>query len=147
MAKMLFSKNEELITITVYYRVKTNKFGVRQYKILEEEEAKTAISNGDKDVDILTSKWAVPTWKSNSHLIRSSTFYNPSDGQNKVDWSRYQDNIFKNCLKEWDVFDENNTIVPINADTIGSLPVVVASALLDKYEKSLSLEEEDRKKL
>jgi len=146
MAKMLFSKNEELITITLYYKVQTNKFGVRQYKILEEDEAKTRISEGDKNVDILSSKWLIPTWKSNSHLIRSSTFYNPSDGQNKVDWSKYQDNVFKNCLKEWDIVDENNVDVPINTDTIGSLPVVIASALLNKYESSLALEEEDQKK-
>lgn len=147
MAKMLFTENEELITINLYYRVKLNKFGVRQYKVLEEDEAKTALSSGDKEVDILVTKWIVPTWRSNSNIIRASTFYSPADGSNRVDWSKYQDNLFKNCLKEWDVTDKDNNPVPVNPDTIGSLPSVIASALLDKYDKSLSLEEDERKKL
>ena len=40
MAKSLLVKNDELVTLTLYYMVKENKFKVRQYKILEEEEAK-----------------------------------------------------------------------------------------------------------
>jgi hypothetical protein len=143
---MLVSTNEEFITLILYYRVKSNKHGVRQYKILEEEEAKSFLSKGDKDVDILTTKWVVPTWKSNSNVLRSSTFYNPTDGSNKIDWTKYQENLFKACLKEWDVVDENNQAIPVSAETIGLLPPVIASALLDKYDKSLSLEEEERKK-
>lgn len=146
MAKKLVSKNEEFVTLILYYRVKSNKHGVRQYKILDEDEAKALIAKGDKEIDTLTTKWSVPTWRSNSNILRSSTFYNPTDGSNKIDWSKYQDNLFKNCLKEWDVVDENDQVVPVNPDTVGSLPSVIASALLDKYDKSLSLEEDERKK-
>jgi len=145
MAKMLLSQNEELISLVLYYQVKNNKYGIRQYKILEEDEAKSLISKGDKEIDILSTKWSLPTWRSNSNIVRSSTFYNPSDGTNRLDWSRYEDNVFKTCLKEWDVVDENNQPVPVNQDTIGYLPVPIASALLQKYNKCLSLDEDEKK--
>lgn len=145
MAKSLLVKNDDLVTITIYYKIKTNKFNLKQYKILEEQEAKELISKGDTDVDFLTTKWTIPTWQSNSHLVRSSTFYSPSEGLNRLDWSKYQDNLFKTCLKEWDV-EDGGKIVPITPDSIGSLPTVIAQTLLDKYEKCLVLEDEDKKK-
>ena len=146
MAKQLISNTDELITLTLYYKVKVNKYGIRQYKVLEEDEGKSLLAKGDKDVDTLVTKWAVPKWKTNSHIMRSSTFYNPADGTNRVDWSKYQENVFKTCLKDWDVVDENNSPIPVNQDTIGSLPPIIASALLDKYDKSLAIEDDERKK-
>jgi hypothetical protein len=38
MAKSLLVKEEDLITIILYFKSKVNKFGVRQYKIVEEDE-------------------------------------------------------------------------------------------------------------
>jgi hypothetical protein len=106
---------------------------------------KAAIAKGDKDIDSLTTKWVIPTWQSNSHILRSSTFYSPSEGTNRLDFNKYQDNMFKTCLKEWDIVDENERQVPINTESIGNLPSVIANALLDRYEKSLTMEDEDQK--
>lgn len=146
MAKNLCQKVEQFVIIKLYYKAKTNKFGVIKHKMLEEEEAKSLISSGDKDVDVLTTKWSVPSWKSNSNIVRSSTFYNPTEGLNKIDWSKYQENLIKSCLKEWDIVDENDVPVPVTSENIGSLPPLIVSAILDKFESSLSLEEEDKKK-
>jgi len=146
MAKQLISNAEELVTLTLYYKVKTNRYNVRQYKILEEDEGKNLLAKGEKDVDVLVTKWSIPKWKTNSHIMRSSTFYNPTDGTNRVDFSKYQENVFKTCLKEWDIVDESNTLIPVNQDTIGSLPPIIASALLDKYDKCLAIEDDERKK-
>jgi len=146
MAKSILVKEEDLITIILYYRTKTNKFGVRQYKVVDEEEAKASISKGEKEIDSLTTKWVIPTWQSNSFIMRSSTFYSPSEGVNRLDFNKYQDNLFKTCLKEWDIIDENEKPVPINSETIGNLPSIIANALLERYEKSLSMEDEDQKK-
>jgi hypothetical protein len=146
MAKSMLVKSDELVTITIYYQVRANRFGIRQYKILEEEEFKKLAASGSVEADSLTTKWSVPTWHTNNYLVRSSTFYSPSDGASKIDWSKYQDNLFKTCLKEWDVEDDDGKTVPVTVETIGSLPSVIASALLDKYNGCLSLEEEDKKK-
>lgn len=146
MAKSLLVKDEDLITIILYYKTKTNKFGVRQYKIVDEEDAKSSIAKGDKDIDSLTTKWVIPTWQSNSYIMRSSTFYSPSEGVNRLDYNKYQDNVFKTCLKEWDITDENDKVIPINGESIGNLPSIIANSLLERYEKALSLEEEDAKK-
>jgi hypothetical protein len=146
MAKSLLVKEEELITIVLFYKSKANKFGVRQYKIIDEDEAKALIAKGDKDIDSLTTKWVIPTWQSNSYILRSSTFYSPSEGINRLDYNKYQDNLFKTCLKEWDIVDENDKKVTINNESIGNLPSVIATALLELYEKSLTIEDEDQKK-
>lgn len=146
MAKSLLIKDEDQVVIVLHFEYAINKHGVRQYKILSEKDAKEALHNGNKNVDSLTTKWVVPTWNSNSYILRSSTYYNPTEGTNKIDWSKYQDNLFKTCLKEWDILDGDDKPIPVNNDTIGSLPAVIAAALLEKYEKCLALEEEDRKK-
>jgi len=146
MAKSLLVKGDELVTITVFYQSKQNKFGIRQFKILEEQAAKDLLAKGSTDIDSITTKWTVPTWHTNNYLVRSSTFYSPSEGLNKLDFSKYQDNLFKTCLKEWDIEDDEGKIVSLNPDTIGSLPTVIANALLDKYDNCLRLEDDDKKK-
>jgi hypothetical protein len=146
MAKSLLIKDEEFVTIVLHFEHHTNRHGVRQYKILSEKEAKDALANGSKNIDSITTKWTMPTWNSNSYILRSSTYYNPTEGTNKIDWSKYQDNLFKTCLREWDLIGDDDKPIPVNNDTIGSLPAIIAAALLEKYEKCLALEEEDRKK-
>lgn len=146
MAKSLLIKNDDLVTLTLYYMVKQNKFGVRQYKIVEEDEAKKLLQANSKDIDTLTTKWSVPNWHSNNHLARSSTFYSPSEGATKIDWNKYQDNLFRTCLKEWDVVDDEGKPIAITPETVGALPPLIATALLNKYDSCLSLEEDDKKK-
>jgi hypothetical protein len=147
MAKSLIvEEGENLIHIPLYYQAKKNKYGVLQYKILSDEEGKKLVEKKDESVDILNTKWISPTWKSNNTIVRSSTYYNPSDGTNRIDWSKYQDNVFRNCLREWDVVDGEGKPIPVNSDTIGSLPSIIASALLEKYDKSISIDEDEKKK-
>jgi hypothetical protein len=146
MAKSLLVKDDELITIITYYSVATNKYNIKHFKILEEDKAKELLAKGDTSVDSLTTKWIVPTWNSSSYVLRSSTFYNPADGNNRLDWSKYQENLFKTCLKEWDVTDNYGQPVPLSLEAIGSLPKDIAYALLDAYEKAISLEDDERKK-
>ena len=146
MPKTFLVKNEDLITIVLFFKSKINKFGVRQYKIVDEDEAKQLIAKNDTSIDTLTTKWVVPTWQLNTSLLRQSTFYNPSDGSNKLDWAKYQDNLFKTCLKEWDISDEEGNVVPVSSESIGNLPSVIATALLQAYESSISMEEDERKK-
>lgn len=146
MRKSILVKDNELLTIIIYFTVITNKFGVRHYKILQEDEAKILIAKNDANVDSLTTKWIVPTWNSSSHVLRSSTFWNPTENTNRLDWSKYQENVFRTCLREWDIMDDNGEYLPVNMENIGSLPKDVAYALLDAYEKSVSIEDDEVKK-
>jgi len=146
MAKEVLVEDEQLVTVTVYYRYKVNAHGVKQFKILEEEEGKELLAAGTAGVDSLTTWWTVPSWKPNNDMLRQSTFYSPSEGVNKMDWSKYQENTFKNCLKKWDVQDKEGKIIPITAENIGKLPTLLGNAVLDKYDKCLVLEDDERKK-
>lgn len=146
MAKTLLIQNEELITLVLFFKTKVNKFGVRQYKIIDEEEAKGLLAKNDPSVDTLTTKWVIPTWQTNTSILRQSTFYNPADGANKIDWSKYQDNLFKTCMREWDILDEQGNVMPVTSETIGNLPSIIATELLQMYEKSITMEEDERKK-
>ncbi len=148
MAKMLLVKEDDnTVLISIYYQAKKNKFGTIKYKILTEEEGKKAIEKKDASVDVLNTKWAVPTWKITTNVMRSSTYYNPADGTQRLDPTKYRDNIFRTCLREWDVTDETGTSVPINNDTIGQLPNTIAEELLKKYDQSTETDEDDEKKL
>lgn len=146
MAKSLLVQEDELITIITYYTVTTNKYNVKQYKILQEDDAKDLITKGDKNVDSLATKWIVPTWNSSSFVLKSSTFYNPSEGTNRLDWSKYQENLFRTCLKEWDITDANGEILPVSLESVGKLPKDIAYALLEAYEKAITVEDDERKK-
>ena len=148
MAKMLLVKEDDnTVFISIYYQAKKNKFGTVMYKILTEEEGKKAIEKKDASVDVLNTKWAVPTWKITTNIVRSSTYYNPADGTQRLDPTKYRDNIFRACLKEWDITDEAGVPIPLNADSIGQLPNVVAEELLRKYDQSTESDEIDEKKL
>jgi hypothetical protein len=147
MAKSLLVKEEQgLILVEMYYQVKKTKQGYVSHRILTEEEGKKLIERGDPSVDVLHTKWVTPTWKISNKIMRSSTYYNPADGTQRLDPTKYRDNIFKTCLKEWDIQDDNGNIVPINDETIGMLPNPVAEELLKRYDKSTVSDETDEKK-
>ena len=147
MAKSLLIRDEEnLIHITLYYQLKKNKSGYVQFKILSEEEGKKLLDKKDETVDVLNTKWAIPTWKISNKVMRASTYYNPADGSQRLDPTKYKDNIFRTCLKEWDIQDESGTVIPINEESIGQLPNSVAEELLNRYDESTSPSESDEKK-
>lgn len=146
MKKSLLIKDEEdLINISIYYKIKKNKFGFTNFKILKDEEGKKLLEKNDDTVGVLNTKWACPSWKISNRITRSSTYYNPADGMQRVDITKYRENVFKTCLREWDV-EENGEVVPINEETIGQLPNSIAEELLSRYDKvSLPDEEEEKK--
>jgi hypothetical protein len=147
MAKSLLIKDEEnLIHITLYYQLKKSKSGYLQFKILSEEEGKKLLEKKDETVDVLNTKWSIPTWKITNKVMRASTYYNPADGSQRLDPTKYRDNIFRTCLKEWDIQDDSGNVVPINEENIGQLPTSVAEELLRKYDNSTSSSEAEEKK-
>lgn len=146
MPKDVLVEEDQTVNIIIYYRCKTNVHNIRQYKILSEEEGKDLISKNASGVDSITTVWSIPSWKPNIDLQRRSTFYSPQDGTSKMDWSKYQEYTFHSCLKKWDIQDKDGNPVPVNPENIGKLPTIIANALLDKYDKCLLIEDEERKK-
>jgi hypothetical protein len=147
MAKnILVEESDSLIPLSIYYQVKKNKFGVKQYKILTDEEGIKAMEKGDPNTDVLNTKWAASIWKITTSIMRASTFYNPADGAQVFDPVKYQDNVFKICLKDWDIEDGQGSKVPITVESIGKLPKAIADELLRKYNFITSVDEIEEKK-
>ncbi len=144
--KSLMVTEDDGISISVYFKTITNKYGVKVQKVIDEEEAKDLISKKDTSVQTLNTKWVIPSWKLNNAIVRQSTYYDPSTGENKIDFSKFKENIIKNCLKEWDVVDDSGNPVSITLDSIGMLPTNVANDMFDKFNNYIYSSEEDKKK-
>lgn len=137
---------DNLIHIPVYYREKKNKAGQTFIQIVDDKKAKEALDKEDKTLKIINTKWKPQTWQMYNLLINSSQSYNNLTGQNEFDGQKYQDNIFKNCLAEWDITDETGTPLPPSPQVLDQLPMHVARALIQKYDAFISMDEEDSKK-
>lgn len=140
---ILLEGNENLIHIPLYYKIKTNRFGVRQFKVFDDEEGRKLLEKAEPDVEVLNTKWKPQTWQMNNFLLKNSTSYDQASGSQQLDFTKYQDNVFTNCLVEWDMIDAKNQPVPVGSKTIGMLPSVIAQSLMRRYESSLRIDEED----
>jgi hypothetical protein len=143
---ILLGGNESLIHIPLYYKIKLNKYGVRQFKVLDEDEAKKLLEKPESGVEILNTKWKPQTWQMNNHLLKNSTSYDQASGTHQIDFTKYQDNVFTNCLVEWDMIDEKGQPIPVNPKTVGMLPSSIAQSLIRKYDSSLNIDEEEQGK-
>lgn len=142
---LLLGGEEDLIEIVLYYKVKKNKRGYRQFLVLEEDEAKKKLEAGDEDIQTLETKWKPSTWATNQSLLKQSMTYNSVSGQTELDWNSYQQNVFKFCLQGWNVTDDDGNPIPPDLDNIGMLPAIIARTLINKYDESLQMDEEEKK--
>lgn len=143
---ILIGGDEDLIHIPLYFQIKKNKHGIRQFRIYKEDEAKNLMEKEDHKIEVLNTKWKPQTWQLNTHLLKNSTTYNQATGQNDIDFTKYQDNLFSTSLIEWDMVDDKNNPIPVSPTTIGQLPVAIAIELIRLYQNSTSLDEDEIKK-
>ncbi len=142
---ILLDGDEHLIHIPLYYKIK-KKGNIRQFRILTEDEGKELLAKGDAEVEVLNTKWKPQTWQLNTFVVKNSTSYDQASGDRTFDGIKYRENIFANCLVEWDMVDDKNQVIAINPKTIGQLPHVIAKALVGKYDEVMTIDEEEQKK-
>jgi len=142
---ILLSGNENLISIPIYYKSKVNKYGVRQFKILTDDIGRMEIENKEGGVEVLNTKWKPQTWQMNNFLLKNSTAYDQASGTHQIDYVRYQDNVFMNCLVEWDMVDDKGQPIPVNPKMVGMLPSSIAQSLVRKYDASMQIDEDELK--
>lgn len=144
MAESILMQGEDsLVHIPLYYRVRKNKNGSRRFQILEDDEGKLLLDKENSDVQCLNTKWKPQTWSMNNNLLKSATAYNQATGSQDIDFTKYQENVFSTCMADWDMVDGKEQPIPVNEQTIGLLPANIAQALIRKYDKSLTLDEEE----
>ena len=145
---LLLSSETDLIVIELHYQVKQNKHGQRQFRVLTEKEAAEfpePAEGEDRPYETLVTKWRPQTWQTNNSLLKNSMTYNNVSGNSELDWSSYQQNVFKYCLAEWDVTDDQGNPVPPSIENVGLLPSVVARALIQNYDAALMIDDEEKK--
>lgn len=145
--QLLLDGNDDLISIDLHYQVKKSSKGQRQFRILTDEEAKklNPEEGAEKPYDTLETKWKPQTWQTNNSLIKSSTTYNTASGSSELDWSLYQQNIFKFCLESWNVTDDQGRPIPPTIENVGMLPSNVARYLIQLYNESQLIDEDEKK--
>ena len=147
MAKsILLDGQESLIDIPLYYKVRTNKYGVHNFQILSDEEGKKAAAQEESDIETLNTRWRPQTWQMNNHLMKHSTSYNQASGTQDIDFQKYRDNVVTECLVEWDMVDPNGQAIPVSEKTIGQMPSVIVNELIRRYDQAMTYNEEEQEK-
>ncbi len=136
---------DSLIQIPLYYSVTKNKYGIKQVTIHDDEEAENLLKEG-KEIKKLSTKWKPQTWQMNNFLVKNSLSYNPATESQQFDNIKYEENVFSNCIHSWDLTDKDDKPIPPNAQTLGMLHTKVAIALIRKYVKYTTIDEEEQKK-
>lgn len=157
-SQLLLDGEDNLITIVLHYKVKKNKYGNRQFSIIEEEKAEKMIAEFEKkkeaaaegeevhsDLESIATKWKPQTWQTNNSLLKQSMTYNKVSGTSELDWSAYQQNVFAFCLDSWDVTDGSGNPVPPTIENVGMLPSNIARALIENYDEALSVDDDEKK--
>lgn len=143
LAKMLATKQPELISIPFYYMFEKNKSGHEVMKILVEEKANKMLeSEGDKGkVEVLNTKWKVASWREQNEIIRECQVQNAMTMQTDIDWALYRDRRVKLLLADWDLEHEGHR-VEVTEDYIDMLPAEMVAKLYELYEEASQVDSE-----
>ena len=141
--------DDELIDIALYYVYKETKQG-KKLIILEDEDGKKMLEDEKTrdQVKILNTRWKQLTWKESNAITRQTESTNPQTGAPDFDFSLFQDLRVKNCLKWWDIKqnETDDAPIPVTDDAIDKIKAPVIRALLDKFEASNTAGEDELKK-
>ena len=146
--QLLLGGDNDLIIIELYYQVKKNKHGQRQFRIYTDEEVEKIEKpkEGEKPkYETLETKWRPQTWQTNNELLKNSMTYNKVSGGSELDWSSYQQNVFRYCLHAWNLTDGEGRPIAPSLDNVGMLPSNIARALIQKYDEALMIDEDEKK--
>tara|TARA_B100001778_G_scaffold334404_1_gene345620 strand:+ start:14240 stop:14692 length:453 start_codon:yes stop_codon:yes gene_type:complete len=146
--QLLLGGDDDLIVIELHYQVKKNKHGQRQFRILSDEDVEKMPKpkeGEEKAYETLETKWRPQTWQTNNELLKNSMSYNKVSGGSELDWSAYQQNVFRYCLSAWNVTDGEGRPVPPSIENVGMLPSNVARALIQRYDEALMIDEDEKK--
>ena len=63
--------------------------------------------------------------------------------KSEVDWNKYRERRIKTLLADWDL-SYNGSKVPVSESAIDRLPAEIVVKMYDKYESSVTIDEEQR---
>jgi len=144
----LFRNKSNLINVKLFYR-EENISGYDKIFIISKDEVNklTEEEIKEKGIETLNTFWKSLSWQERNNINHESEVRGEGMVLGQVDYNRWRDLRVKQCLREWDVKDEEGNPVPCNPDTINRIDAYVLDAILDEFEKitSIELEEEIKK--
>lgn len=134
----LFSNSDDIV-IKMYYRDKEDKLEILEDKDIE---GKTDEELSQEGVEIIETRWAEISWGSYQSIL-SKAFIPREDGQSVFSFVVYRKAIIEQCLKDWNITDENGVKVPIR-ENINKLKPGVVMYLYNKFDQKISLSMEKK---
>ena len=159
----LLDSQGQQIEIKLYYEEKITKLGYRKIVVIEDEKAEgimekekaamkekqekgESVLKTDKTIQCLTTKWKVMSWGDQNKITKSAEKYTP-DGMQDIDMFKFRDLRIKQCLVDWDLTGNKGGKIPVSSQTIDMLPSDVVFALVSKYDRIVSIDEEEEEKI
>lgn len=138
----LIDNVEQVVEVKIYYKETKNKHGITTIKVISDDK----LVKEDNTIHLLVTRWKKISWKDDNDVIKESTISNMMTGASEFNPFMYRDRKIKKCLIGWDLKDDSNNPVPFSVELIDKMPSDIVYALLNKYEKMTSLDEEEEKK-
>jgi len=136
--------NEDVIKIKLYYKYEKRKNGNRLV-VLSDDKAEELMKDDKKKegIEVLNTEWRSLNWEDHNKVLDTATMAaDPATGVRGFNTVKYRDAIVKNCLKAWDLKD-NNASVPVTQQNINKLPAQIIISLYDKFDVILNYTEQE----
>lgn len=142
----LVKQKDCFIHVPIYYMEKTVK-GFTKTVIIKEEKAKKMMEDESTKSSIKVNNFyfSLYTWNMQKHVQKNCYYLNVETGIQDFDWVRARDMKLVQCLKKWDLLDENGRDLPVTQENIDSLQPEVVTYLLDELEEISSVSYDDSK--
>ncbi|MHA1482777.1 MAG: hypothetical protein ACTSQA_05005 [Candidatus Heimdallarchaeaceae archaeon] len=143
----LFKSKPQLVHVQLFYR-EEDEAGCEKIFIVSKEEVKKLSPEemAEKGIKIVNTYWKPLSWQDRNNINHASEVRSDGVITGQVDFNRWRDLRVKQCLKEWDIKDEDGKDVPCNHDTINCIDAYIMDAIIDEFEKVKSLEFEEEVK-
>lgn len=131
---ILLDPGKSFVRITIWYVEERCSTGNIIFHFINED---THYKFPKENMQSLNTVWKQMTWNEHNICLSSST------SRSGIDYYLYRDLKLKNCLKEWNLEDEQSNLIPCIPENIDNLYPVVADYLLRVYEKECELSSKD----
>ena len=145
----LLDSISQSIEIKLYYKEIVNQYGVRAIKIIPDEIAEEKLTSSkessEEQIKLLVTTWKILSWKDDNDIVRDATKTDVISGNASFNAFLYRDLKVKKCIIGWDMKDNDGKDIPFSPEILDKMPADIMYALINKYEKITSMNEEEIK--
>jgi hypothetical protein len=138
-------RDDDFVPVSINYLLTTNKYGVKRYRILTDEETEKVKQDEKLSAKLYTlnTKWKPQTWQDQNDLFTVSSFFNPQLNRQDTDWNKFRAVRLLKSIVQWDAMDEHGRILPLNDKNKSNLHSTLANALSNRFDEIMSVEDDE----